>query len=120
MKQHQLIVVNFMSLNLFLLLIIFSNNVYCHEPIKFFKSEIQKTFKNSPKTWHSYVKMFIYKYLKGNDYFCNTFIMNRFRILKYSWIFLKVKDKSSVTRTPKNGFKSHHIKWPSGQVFIIY
>ena len=120
MKRRQLHVVNFMSLNLFLLLNIFLNSVYCYKHTKFIKYEIQEALKHSPKRWHNYVRMFIHKYLKENDYLHKTFIMNTFRILKYSQIFLKLKDKSSESRNPnKKLFNDHYIKWPSGQVLII-
>ena len=120
---------NFMSHNTLLLLIIFSNGVFCNKPINFIQSEIQEAFKNTPKIWHNYVRMFVHKYLKQIECICKTLIMNIFKILKYSLIFLKLKDKTKNTIglapewilhmiAPSNS-RRFNIDWPSGHFHIF-
>ena len=120
---------NCMSHNILLLLIIFSNGVFCNKPTNFIQSEIQEALKNTPKIWHNYGRMFVHKCLKQIKYICKTLIMNILKILKYSLIFLKLKDKSkkTISRLPEwilhmvapSNYQKFNIHWPSGHLHIF-
>ena len=83
---------NFMLYNLPLLMMIFCDNCYSDKNINYFKPQLQKIFQKTPKLWQKYVRIFIHRYMKENQ--CKTFKLNLFKILKYSLIFLTLKDKS--------------------------
>ena len=107
-----------MSFNLLLLLIIFSDDVCCDKSTNPIKSKIQEAFKNSSKVWHNYVRMFFQRYLRWDQSLYKSFIMNSFKISKYSLIFLQLKDKSLES---SGYYKTNEfdIKWPSGHIHII-
>ena len=88
--------------------------------LKNFKiSNLQNIFKKTPKIWHTYIRIFIYRYLK-NDQVEIVPKINLFKIFRYSLFFMRLKDKSLETRGVFQGESPYgiNIKWTSGQMFL--
>ena len=65
--------------------------------LNYFKSNLQGIFKKTPKIWHNYIRIFIYRYLKNGQVEIVPKI-NFFNIFRYSLFFMRLKDKSLETR----------------------
>ena len=87
--------------NLLLLVIVLSDHSNSDKTFEYFKSELQETFQNTPKVWQNYVRMFLHGYIKKNQF--KSFKLSVFKILKYSLIFLKSRNKSWESNGIKSG-----------------
>ena len=62
--------------------------------LKYFRTRLKDIWKDSPKVWHCYIQMFLYRYLKNIDHgyeFSDIYLL---KILKYSEIFFTIKNKN--------------------------
>ena len=130
-----------MLYNLLLLMVMFCHNCYSDNNINYFKPQLQTIFQKTPKVWQKYIRIFIHRYIKENK--CKTFKLNLFKFLKYSLIFLSLKDKSwdsnghssgptnrtgeLIEKKKKKGanwrrakgiIHNSNIIWPSGKIHI--
>ena len=114
---------NFLRLNLLLILFtIFANQCNGDYSLHYFQSKIQHCFKNAPKTWNTYIRMFMYRYLNHNKFqkeLCNHQL---FHIYKYSKVFMELKDKTLESKGDFGGQNSSHVNVyrTSGHIHISH
>ena len=111
---------------LFIMFTTFTNQCNGDYSLHYFRSKIQHCFKKAPKTWNTYIRIFIYRYL--NNYKFQKEVCNHqlFHIYKYSKIFLELKDKSLESRGviwgPNFSQNTSHVYvyWTSGHIHISH
>ena len=112
-----------LRLNLiFILFVLFINHCHGDYSLHYFQSKIQHCFKNAPKNWNTYIRIFIYRYFNHNNFqkeVCNYQISY---IYKYSKIFMELKDKSLEARGVSWGqnFSYVNVYWTSGHIHISH
>ena len=90
--------------------------------LTYFKSDVQEILKNTSKTWHLYIQMFMYRYFKYQQNEKVIFTTEIFHIYGYSSIFLELRDKSLDTMDVLK-CKSPHVidvPWVSGNIYISF
>ena len=121
----------------FLLLIMYISHCSSDISFNYFKSHIQTFLDNTPKTWHNYIRIFLYRYSKNSQVENGILLLNLLKMYKYSIIFLKLKNKSLnstnlfldvspykiiKTRGIFKGITSYkfNVTWTSGQIYMFY
>ena len=89
--------------------------------LTYFKSDVQGILKNTSKTWHLYIKMFMYRYFKNQQSKKVIFSTEIFHVYGYSSIFLELRDKSLNTMDVLKCKSPHVINviWASGNIYIF-
>ena len=106
-------------LNMLCIMLVTAINDCCGDlAFKYFVSNVQQFFKKAPKALHSYIRMFLYRYLKGNE--LQSMILNKavFNNYKYSITFLELRDKSLKSRGMLEILYTVNVSWTSGMISI--
>ena len=93
----------------------FTNQCNGDYSLHYFRSKIQHCFKKAPKTWNTYIRMFIYMYLNHYKFQKEVCNYQLFHIYKYSKVFMELKDKPLESRGVLWGQNSSHVNvyWTS-------
>ena len=88
--------------------------------LNYFQSNLQENFKMTPKIWHIYIRIFMYRYFKWSQFEKNNIHNVLFYIHTYSFIYIKLRDKSLESRGLCQSKKSYEMNviWTSGLVYM--
>ena len=105
-----------------MLFVIFINPCHGDYSLHYFQSKIQHCFKNAPKHWNTYIRMFIYRYFNHYNFQTEVYNHQIFHIYKYSISFIELKDKSLESRGIfwSQNYSHVNVYWTSGYIYISH